>query len=157
MHKDFICAMPPNLRYKKSNMNHSRTINVLSRLYLFLSAGSFLMVSMMGFFSPQAVMDLVQVKLPNSDAFSSIRGVYGGVGLTITIMLVRWAFKDIQQGVIFLCWLWGLYALSRMITWMVEGPLGAFGTQWLVIESVFFILGALLWLRLRKSGFAFKG
>ncbi|NLR68665.1 DUF4345 domain-containing protein [Chitinophaga varians] len=137
-------------------MNFSRTIKVLSRIYLLLSAGSFFMVSMMGFFSPQAVMDLVQVKLPNNDAFSSIRGVYGGVGLTITVMLVRWAIKDIQQGVVFLCWLWGLYALSRVITWAVEGPLGAFGTQWLVIESVFFILGALLWVRLQKSGSDFQ-
>ncbi|QJB30607.1 DUF4345 domain-containing protein [Chitinophaga oryzae] len=132
-------------------MHLSRTIKILARIYLLLSAGSFFMVSMMGFFSPQAVMDLVQVKLPNNDAFSSIRGVYGGVGLTITVMLVRWALKDIQQGVVFLCWLWGLYALSRIITWTAEGPLGAFGTQWLVIESVFFAMGMLLFLRLPKN------
>lgn len=125
-------------------MQPTKTINVLSRVYLFLSAGSFLMVSLMAFFSPQAVMDLVQVTLPNNDAFSSIRGVYGGVGLTITVMLVRWALRDVKQGVVFLCWLWGLYALSRLITWMVEGPLGAFGTQWVIIESIFFLAGVAL-------------
>ncbi len=129
---------------------------MLSRGYLLLSAVSFCMVSLMGFFSPQAVMDLVQVKLPNTDAFSSVRGVYGGVGLTITIMLIRWMIKDIPQGVVFLCWLWGLYALSRIITWVAEGPLGAFGTQWLIIESVFFMMGALLWLRLRRSTFSLQ-
>ena len=108
------------------------------------------MVSLMAFSSPQAVMDLVQVQLPNTDAFSSIRGVYGGVGLTIVIMLVYWAIRNIQQGLVFLCLLWGLYALSRLITQAMEGPLGAFGQQWLVIESVFFVVGLALLLWRRK-------
>jgi hypothetical protein len=133
-------------------MKRTSTINVLSRLYLLLSAGSFLMVSLMAFFSPQAVMDLVQVHLTNNDAFSSIRGVYGGVGLTISVMLVIWVFRDLQQGLVFLSLLWGLYALSRIVTWMVEGPLGAFGTQWLIIESVFFLVGACLLLVRRRNG-----
>lgn len=109
------------------------------------------MVSLMAFGNPQAVMDLVQVQLPNNDAFSSIRGVYGGVGLTIAIMLVYWAIRNIQQGVVFLSVLWGLYAISRMITWMTEGPLGDFGRQWLTIESVFCIAGLALLAIRRKS------
>lgn len=131
-------------------MKHSRASIILSRIYLFFSAASLLMVSLMAFSNPQSVMDLVRVKLPNNDAFSSIRGVYGGVGLTITLALVRWALKDVQQGVTFASVLWGLYAISRLITISMEGPLGAFGTQWLVIESVLCILGVSLLVALRR-------
>lgn len=92
----------------------------------------------MAFANPQSVMDLVQVRLNNNDAFSSIRGVYGGVGLTLVITLIYLMLKEVQKGVAFLCLLWGCYAVSRIITIVAEGPLGAFGKQWLVIESFFF-------------------
>lgn len=42
----------------------------------------------MAFGDPQAVMDLVLVKLDNTDAYSSIRGVYGGVGIAILGVLL---------------------------------------------------------------------
>jgi hypothetical protein len=93
----------------------------------------------MAFFSPQAVMDLVQVKLGNNDAFSSIRGVFGGVGLTLFCALVYLVMKDVRKGLNLLALLWGFYALSRLVTWFSEGPLGSFGTTWLMIESVFFL------------------
>lgn len=132
-------------------MNRNKIVNLFSRLYLFVSAASFLMVGLMAFNNPQAVMDLVHVQLTNNDAFSSIRGVYGGVGLTISVMLIRWGIRDVKQGIVFLCLLWGLYAVSRLVTIMAEGPLGAFGTQWLVIESVFFIWGISLLLLRRNN------
>jgi hypothetical protein len=135
-------------------MKRIRMINVISRTYLFFSAASLLYVSLMAFFSPQAVMDLVQVQLPNTDAFSSIRGVYGGVGLAVTILLTRWAIRDPQQGVSFLCLFWGLYALSRIITISSEGPLGAFGTQWLIIETVLCAAGGVLLLLRRRMAVA---
>ncbi|MBC9931989.1 DUF4345 domain-containing protein [Chitinophaga qingshengii] len=125
-------------------MKQKRASIILSRIYLFFSAASLLMVSLMAFSNPQSVMDLVQVKLPNNDAFSSIRGVYGGVGLTISLSLAWWALKDIRQGIVFATVLWGLYAVSRLMTMSVEGPLGAFGKQWLMIESVLCILGIAL-------------
>lgn len=82
-------------------------------------------------------MDLVHVKLDNTDAMSSIRGVYGGVGLTIVVTLLYLAFQNIQKALIFLFMLWGFYALSRVLTIVVDGGLGAFGTQWLMIEAIF--------------------
>ncbi|RXK59391.1 DUF4345 domain-containing protein [Lacibacter luteus] len=108
------------------------------------SAFAILMVSVMAFQNPQKVMDLVQVTLPNNDAFSSIRGVYGGVGLTICISLVYLAFKDHTKGLAFASILWGSYALSRIITVCIEGPLGAFGTQWLYTESFLCIVSVTL-------------
>lgn len=125
-------------------MKSHKTLRVLSRIYIVFSALSLLYVSLMAFVSPQAVMDLVQVKLPNPDAFSSIRGVYGGVGVTIVVMLLRWAFRDEKQGLLFLLMLWGFYALSRVMTLGMEGPLGAFGRQWLMTESFLFAAGSIL-------------
>lgn len=127
-------------------------INRTSKIFILLSATSFFYVSMMAFFSPQAVMDLVSVKLPNNDAYSSIRGVYGGVGLSLVIALVYFSISDVRKGLSFLCLLWGLYALSRIVTIIADGALGDFGNQWLVIESLFFsISSTLLYLQNTKT------
>ena len=91
-------------------------------------------------------MDLVQVKLANTDAFSSIRGAYGGVGLTLFISLIYLMLRDVTKGLAFLSLLWGAYTLSRTITIFAEGALGPFGRQWLLIESIFFLIAlSLLW------------
>lgn len=106
--------------------------------FIFVSAISILVVSTMSLVKPQMTMSLVQVQLGNTDALSSIRGVYGGVGLTIFISLIHLIRHDVQRGLQFLSLLWGFYALSRIITMVAEGPLGDFGSQWLVIELLFF-------------------
>ncbi len=124
----------------------SKGLIYLSKGFIVLSALSLLSVSIMAFMHPESVMDLVQVTLPNTDAISSIRGVYGGVGLTIVVFLLRCLKGQEKMGLQFLCFLWGLYALSRIITIVSEGRLGAFGTQWLVIESVFFGVALVLYL-----------
>src|SRR5687768_13877349 len=101
-----------------------KTIKIASRAFIILSCLSLLYVSVLAFVSPQAVMDLVNVTLPNNDAISSIRGIYGGVGLTIVTMLLYLAFADVKKGLIVLSMFWGLYALSRFITILAEGQLG---------------------------------
>ena len=111
---------------------------------LLFSSLSILMVSIMALINPQQVMDLVQVRLGNTDAFSSIRGVYGGVGITIVTVLFYYTIKDVRKGLQFVALLWGSYAVSRIITSLVEGPLGAFGTQWLLIESSLCVIAVLL-------------
>jgi hypothetical protein len=121
-----------------------KTIKILtlcSRIFILFSGFALLSVSLMAFSSPQSVMDLVQVSLPNTDAFSSIRGAYGGVGLTIFISLVYLTIKNPVQGLVFLVMLWGFYALSRVMTILMEGELGEFGSQWLLIESFLFVIG----------------
>lgn len=131
-------------------MKSNRIINVSSVVLILFSALSLLYVSVLAIMNPQAVMDLVQVTLPNNDAYSSIRGVYGGVGLTIVISLIYLAFKDAEKGLVFLVMLWGFYALSRLLTMVAEGALGSFGKQWLTIESVLCLL-ALVLLTLRRT------
>ena len=132
-------------------MKKQKTILVLARIFMGLSALSMLSVSMMAFGNPQKVMDLVRVELNNTDAFSSIRGVYGGVGLTLFIAIVYMAVKDVKRGLQFLSMLWGFYALSRVLTILIEGSLGAFGTQWLMTESVFFVIAMSLNLAMKPQ------
>lgn len=125
-------------------MKQQKIITILARLFMGMSALSLLSVSLMAFGNPQSVMDLVGVKLPNTDAFSSIRGVYGGVGLTLSISIVYLLIKQLRHGLVFLTMLWGFYAISRLITIAMEGSLGAFGTQWLTIETIFCLMALLL-------------
>ena len=121
-------------------------IRLLAQGFILLSAAAFLWVSVLAFIDPQSVMNLVQVRLPNNDAYSSIRGAYGGVGLTLCISLVYLLLRNWQMGLAFLCLLWGLYALSRLLTIFIEGTLGAFGRQWLSIEAIGFLIAlSLLW------------
>jgi hypothetical protein len=124
--------------------NFLKIINVISKGFIVFSALSLLSVSIMAIVNPQSVMDLVAVQLPNTDAFSSIRGVYGGVGLSIVISLCYLIFKDQTLAIGFLCMLWGFYALSRITTIYVEGKLGAFGNQWLQIELFLFSMSVVL-------------
>lgn len=133
-------------------MNTQKRLRLLSKIYVGLSGVSLLSVSLMAFFSPQAVMDLVQVKLTNNDAFSSIRGVYGGVGLALFVSLLYLLRKNVQEALGFLSLFWGLYAVSRLVTIANEGTLGAFGNQWLGVESLFSLAAILLlWLNHRAT------
>ena len=115
-----------------------------SKGFILLSAISLAYVAVMAIINPQAVMDLVGVKLPNNDSISSIRGIYGGVGITLVVMLCYLAFFQTTNGLTFLTIFWGSYAFSRIVTQVVEGPLGDFGTTWLFIESCFCLIGVLL-------------
>ena len=121
-----------------------------SKGFILFSALSLGYVALLGIIDPQSVMDPVGVKLPNTDAISSIRGIYGGVGLTIVTLLVYLALFQTTQGLSFLSLFWGSYALSRIITWFLDGALGEFGTKWLLIESIMCLVGILL-LAIRKK------
>lgn len=125
-------------------MKKTKFVLLAAKGFILLSAVSFLSVSIMAWVSPQAVMDLVQVQLGNNDALSSIRGVYGGVGLSLFVVLVYLMLKQPVNGLRFLGLLWGFYALSRITTLLHDGALGEFGTRWLTIETVFFILAVTL-------------
>ncbi len=131
-------------------MNKNKIINIVSAVFILFSAFSLLMVSLMAMANPQSVMDLVQVQLPNTDAYSSIRGIYGGVGLVIITQLIYLLIKDRKKALAFLSLFWGAYAISRLITIAAEGSLGAFGSQWLMIESVFCVLSVVLYTLYRK-------
>jgi hypothetical protein len=123
---------------------------VLAKGFMFLSALSLVYVALLAIKNPQAVMDLVSVKLSNNDALSSIRGVYGGVGITLVIVILYLAFYQLHKGLAFISIFWGSYSLSRVITLLVDGPLGNFGNTWLAIETIFCLIGLSLLIFGRK-------
>jgi len=114
---------------------------ILAKGFIGLSALSLVYVAFLALLNPQAVMDLVKVKLENTDAISSIRGIYGGVGITLVVALAYLGLYEVQKGLAFLSMFWGSYAISRIITQFTDGTLGDFGTNWLWIESIFCLIG----------------
>lgn len=125
-------------------MNFTKTVSIGSKVYIVFSILSLAYVSLLSIINPQATMDLVNVQLSNTDAISSIRGIYGGVGIALVISLTYFLFTSKQKAVVFLTLFWGLYAISRFITAVFDGPLGDFGLQWILIESVLCSIGLLL-------------
>ena len=117
-------------------MKKEKLIRVATIAFIVFSAFCLLMVSLMAFLNPQSVMDLVSVKLTNTDAYGSIRGIYGGVGMTLVISLLYLIRSHAKEALLFLTLLWSLYAFSRLITILVEGPLVEFGNQWIITETV---------------------
>jgi hypothetical protein len=126
--------------------NSNKWVSPLSAVFISFSLLSLAWVSVLAMISPQHVMDLVSVKLENTDAISSIRGIYGGVGITICALLAYLLMKDKAKALLFLSVFWGMYALSRFVTILVDGSLGDFGKQWIAIESVFSILAIVLFM-----------
>jgi hypothetical protein len=131
-------------------MNVQKIAKISSQIFIGFSAFSVGYVALFALFSPQATMDLVATPLPNTDAISSIRGIYGGVGLVITIQLIYLLLKNYYKGLVFLSLFWGAYAISRLITIFVDGSLGEFGNQWIVIESTFSVIAIILLLVSKK-------
>lgn len=122
-------------------MNAQKIIKTAGQAFILISILSVAYVSILSIIAPQLTMDMVNITLSNNDATSSIRGVYGGVGLLITFTLVYLLITKLNKAITFALLFWGAYALSRVITSIVDGPLGEFGSQWLIIESVLFVIG----------------
>ncbi|WP_028295724.1 DUF4345 domain-containing protein [Olivibacter sitiensis] len=129
----------------------NKLLRILSYAYVGFSLLCLLAVSLMAWLSPQQVMELVRTRLDNTDALSSIRGVYGAVGLFLVLLLAYLAKSDLRKAVLFLVLFWGLYALARAYTWGVDGALGPFGQQWITVESALATVGLLLYLLARRK------
>ena len=125
-------------------MNQSRIAHLSSKIFILLSSIAIGFVSIQSMIDPIATMDLVNVHLGNNDAISSIRGIYGGIGIVITLSLLHLFFKDYKKGLVFSVMFWSAYAISRVVTYIVDGPLGEFGSQWLLLESILSLLGMTL-------------
>lgn len=125
----------------------NKVIKISSSILMGISVLGIASVSLMAFNSPQSVMDLVQVKLENTDAMSSIRGVYGGAGIAILMVMIYLWRNNLKRGMLFLAVFWGSYAISRLLTIVVDGALGAFGSQWIVTETVLTIIALVLFFK----------
>lgn len=137
-------------------MKKNRILKMLSGFIIGFTAFAIALISIMAFVNPQAVMDMVQVKLTTTDAISSIRAVYGGIGMLLFIQLVYLLYKNQMLGLLLVALFGGFYAVSRVITIFNEGSLGAFGRQWLSVEATLCVAAVLLLVLRRKSGQAFS-
>lgn len=122
-----------------------------AQLYIWVSIICLSYVALCSLWNPQQTMDLVSVRLDSTDAKSSIRGIYGGAGLTICLLLFYFVFKNVRKGLLFLAIFWAAYATSRVLTIFVDGPLGEFGSTWLLIESLMCFMAVLLFLLMNKT------
>ena len=122
----------------------SKILNFVGHATVALSLLCLAYIALMAWVNPYQVMLLVREKLSNTDSMSSIRGVYGGVGLFLVGVLAWFWKNNLKTSLQLLGLFWSLYALSRIVTWMVDGPLGDFGKQWLMIELFFGMLSLLL-------------
>lgn len=127
--------LPEMAEYLWPYMNTKHKIfSYLGHGLVLLSLLSLVYVSGMAWWNPRAIMALVHEKLTNTDSISSIRGVYGSVGLFVVSVLGYLWSAGLTITLRFLSIFWFLYAASRLLTWAVDGPLGSFGMQWLTIE-----------------------
>lgn len=130
-------------------MKKLKRTKLTAKVFSYFSILSITYVSILSMVSPQSTMDLVHVTLENTDAISSIRGVYGGVGLTIAATVVVLTRNALDKALLFLGVFWGMYALSRTLTIIVDGSLGDFGTNWLMMETLFSFTAFFVWYRIR--------
>lgn len=129
-----------------------KKLNILLA-YLFISTSiiSLLYTSIIAWINPQTIMDFVKTDLPNTDALSSIRGIYGGAGLSFVVILIYGMRKNISKTLLFLSLFWSLYAFARITTMVTDGLLQEFGNTWLIIESSFAFIAFLLFLTTKEK------
>jgi hypothetical protein len=90
-----------------NNMKTSKFLEFATWTIVAISALGTLSVSLTALLDPAGVMALVHTPLDNTDAFSSIRGVFGGVGITLAAAMV-WIFRrDRTAAMGFLAMFWG--------------------------------------------------
>lgn len=124
------------LYFKYKLMKTRQTVKLFLQAFILFSILNLLTWSVIPFMSLQAIRNLVTIRLPDTTALSSIRGVYGGMGLTLFISLLYLQFTNLRHSLAILCLLSGVVALSPIIITFSEGTLGAFSSQWLLTESL---------------------
>ncbi|PUZ27688.1 protein of unknown function [Chitinophaga costaii] len=123
-----------------------KSVTIISYICIGLFLSSLLYISILAWANPETVMAFVEVELNNNDAKSSIRGVYGGVGFFLVGLALIISIRNLQHGLLFFTAFWLMYAVSRILTTIVDGPLEAFGNTWLKIELSFGLLSLTLYL-----------
>lgn len=139
------------LAMQTNTMKTNRPLETATWAIVLLSALGTLSVSVTSLLDPKGVMALVHTPLDNTDAYSSVRGVFGGVGLTLAAVMV-WVFRrDRTAAMGFIALFWGNYALCRALTIAMDGPLGAFGNQWIGIEATLAVCALVVYLLRRLA------
>lgn len=120
-----------------------KSLNFTS-IFLILIGLAFLNVGIQAFYNPQDIMDLVNTKLGNIDAYNSIRAYYGGVNVAFGIYVIYGAFKNQKIALTLLSLYGGGFVVGRLYSILVEGMPGSFIWTWLVIEFVMTVISLYL-------------
>ena len=117
---------------------------ISTRIFLLLLALATLNIAVQAILDPQAIFDQVQVQLGNLTARNSVRALYGGVNLAFGLFWLYAAFQQQNTGLLLALLYTGGFAIGRILSLMMDGMPGAFAMQWLMVESIFALLAAVL-------------
>jgi hypothetical protein len=129
--------------FKLKNKNMKGTL-LITRIFLLLLALATLQIAVQAILDPQAIFDNVQVQLGNITARNSVRALYGGVNLIFGLFWLYTAFRHQTMGLVLALLYTGGFALGRILSVLMDGMPGEFAMQWLMTESFFAILAAVL-------------
>jgi hypothetical protein len=127
-------------------------LNIISAIFLVLIGVAFLNVAIYALFAPQSVMANVGILLDNSSATNSVRANYGGMNLAYGLFCLYGAFR-LQNAALGLIALFTAgFIVGRFWSFYLDGAANEFVVNWLVTESVAFVISSvLLFLKLNFS------
>ncbi len=119
-----------------------RKIEIASNIYLGLIGITFLVVAAKGLIDPQLIMDLVNLDMGNNvTARNSIRALYGGVHLAFGLFVLASIYFKLQKEALGFTALYTAgFVFGRVLSMMMDGTPGDFAKNWLLIESVLFVV-----------------
>ena len=93
----------------------------------------------------------VEMTLENASSLSTIRAVYGGMHLAFGLFCFYGDSKSQRPALGLLMLYSGGYIVGRLTSYVADGAPNAFVSQWLVTESVTFIISAALYVALSRK------
>jgi len=123
----------------------------ITLVFLALTGLAFANVGVQALLDPRAVVAAVEMTLENASSLSTIRAVYGGMHLMFGLFCIFGAFKARLPALGLLMLYSGGYVVGRLTSYVVDGAPNAFVSQWMVTESVTFIISASLYVALSRK------
>ncbi len=123
----------------------------ITLVFLALTGLAFANVGVQALLDPRAVVAAVEMTLENASSLSTIRAVYGGMHLAFGLFCFYGAFKAQRPALGLLMLYSGGYVVGRLTSYVADGAPNAFVGQWLVMESVTFIISAALYVTLSRK------
>ncbi|MCU0445876.1 MAG: DUF4345 domain-containing protein [Microscillaceae bacterium] len=119
-------------------------LNLITSTFLILIGLAFLNVAFQALFSPQTVMDNVGILLNNASASNSVRANYGGMNLMYGLFCLYAAFRMPNQALGLIALFTLGFILGRFWSFYLDGPANGFVINWLVTESLAFVISSTL-------------
>jgi len=112
------------------------TTKRITQVFLGLMGLAFCKVGIETLINPQAVLDVVGIKLTNPSAYSSMRAVYGGMHLSFGLFCIYGIWKDLTTPLKVLFLYTAGFVVGRLSGIVMEGRPNEFVSTWLITEIV---------------------